>query len=96
MGKIMSKLRDARMAELQKLITKGKGQFVIVHGVLMWAIPPALLLILIEIYLSPTLVTATLSIALVASLALGFAIGLYGWSMLNKRYLKLVASESKQ
>ena len=91
----MSNLKATKIARLQKLIAKGKWYFVIVYGVFGWGISTALLVTLIQTYLSSSSFIDKISTALIIYPVSGLAFGLVLWMMANNQYNKLVSDENE-
>lgn len=91
----MSNLKAAKIARLQTLITKGKWHFVIIYGVLGWGVSTALLVTMLQSYITSTPFVDKVTTALVFYPASGLGFGLVLWMILNNQYNKLVAGEEK-
>jgi len=78
-----------KLIKLEKLITKGKWQYVLLHGVVGWGISTAIVVTLIQQYLSDKPFMEQIWLALIIYPIAGIAFGLFMWNSINNQYTKL-------
>ncbi len=85
---------DSQLAKLEKIIKKGRVNYILVVGVLSWGVVTALLFSLLQHFTGTPQSFGTVAVSLVVSALGGMLWGGFMWNYLKKRYDKALVENT--
>ena len=86
-------MNSAQLNKLEKVISKGKWHYIIIHGVIGWGVTTAVLFSLLQSFTGETSFTEAIGLSLIMFPVGGIAWGFFMWFYYNKQYNKLKNNE---